>query len=82
MNTMTIEIPEQTVNFLFSLPDNEKINLAKRLLESISQKAERTVKAGTPFAAISDAWKDGRSVEETVEDMRIHRTFNRNMEEW
>lgn len=82
MNTMTIEIPEQTVNFLFSLPDNEKINLAKRLLESISHKAERTVKAGTPFAAISDAWKDDRSVEETVEDMRIHRTFNRNMEEW
>ena len=76
MNTMSIGIPEKTVNFLFSLPDNEKINLAKCLLESISHKAEQTAMADSPFAAISGAWKDGCSVEETVNDLRAHRTFN------
>lgn len=81
MNTV-YGMPPIWIETLFSLPNEDKIDLAKKLLESISIKRKETDAKISPFSSISDAWEDGRSMEDVVGDMRSHRTFSRNIKDW
>ncbi|MCR4773022.1 MAG: hypothetical protein K5854_08305, partial [Prevotella sp.] len=75
------------MNMLATLPDETKFDIAKKLLNSIKQKAVSFVGKKTEekdaFAALSNAWDDNdMSAIEVAEDLRAHRVFTRNVEEW
>ena len=65
----TLSITDIYMGVLNSLTDEDKIDLASKLLASIKKKVHpRVSDKADPFFGLSDAWDDGRAPEEIAED--------------
>ena len=79
----TLSITDIYMGVLNSLTDEDKIDLASKLLASIKKKVRpRVSDKADPFSGLSDAWDDGRAPEEIAEDLRNERRFTRNIQNW
>ena len=79
----TLSITDIYMGVLNSLTDEDKIDLASKLLASIKKKVHpRISDKADPFFGLSDAWDDGRAPEEIAEDLRNERRFTRNIQNW
>lgn len=73
------------MNVLVSLPDDEKIDLASKLLASIKKMRPSTSGAITsddPFAGFSDTWNSEGHLDQIADAFRSHRSFSRTVEDW
>lgn len=81
---LSINLADIYMNVLVSLPDNEKIDLASKLLASIKKfspsTSEKTM--DDPFVGFSDSWNEEGTPKQIAEDLRSHRNFSRTVEDW
>lgn len=78
MTGTSINLP-YILNNLISLPIKEKIEIIAMLSKSLVEENQVSAKVDNWADSLYGAWKDDRSAEEIVADIRASRTSNRDV---